>query len=378
MKMKYILQYLIIILISIGCIHQEEKQSKLDIRINYNANLFHFVDYLSQWSEYTGSDALNFYKQHFELSEQDNKQLIKYSSIREKLGWEEEINLFNWAYDGFVIRETTRKEYVELKSVIEYFSKRENEENNLEQILKDEFSKLLSYKQQIKQYSLKLEETFSEIDNYLTIWTPKVNFSKYPIYLCFSHSDNSTHGGANGAGVFSEIMVNDKKDGIRIGFSTITHEITHKATDIMNFLIEFIENSNTKEANDFLKQNNLTKNELSKIFSSTDTLGFGNPEAKVFEEINVYFIAPVTIDNMTVKQINDKIVLYKNRNKREFERVWYGVQLFKKEYDKIENSDFDKKSFIWKLIEIYYNKVYFENYKSIDNTEHQPITKAHT
>ena len=52
---------------------------------------------------------------------------------------------------------------------------------------------------------------------------------------------------------------------------------------------------------------------------------------------------------------------------REFERVWYGVSLFKKEYENFNNQKVEKNDFVWKLIEIFYEKVYFENYE-MNNT----------
>ena len=353
-------------ILTISCSTPEKTDRGLDVRIDYNVNLFHFVDHLSQWSQYTGNDALKLYEKHFELTSTDKEMLDKYSTLRNKLGWEEEINLFNWAYNGFEINDSIKSEYDELKIVVDYFINRENENITLEEILKKEYSKLLALEPQIKKYSIEIEKTFSEIKPYLTIWTQKPDYSKYPVYICFSHSDNSTNGGANGNGVYSEFMVNDEQDGIRIGFLIITHELTHKVTGIKNFLIDFIENkkSHTEKAHNFLKQNNLSKTKLIEIFESVDTLGFGNPEAMIFEEINVHYISPVILEKMTDEQIQEKVNLYREKGIKEFERVWYGVELFKKEYEKIENKDFNKNDFVWKLIEIYYENVYFENYKN--------------
>jgi hypothetical protein len=292
--------------------------------------------------------------------------LNRYATVRDKLCWDEEINLFNWAYGGFKINKETKIEYSELKNVLDYFTNRKNEKYSVEGILKTEYSKLTALEAQIKDYSSEIELIFSEIEPWLKIWTPEPDYSKYPVYICFSHSDNSTHGGANGNGVYSEFMVNDKQDGIRIGFSIITHELTHKVTDIMIFLFDFIgnEKSYTERAQRFLYKYNLTKSDLIQIFESVDTLGFGNPEAKIFEEINVYFVAPVFIEKMTDEQIQNEAERYRAVGNREFERVWYGVSLFKKEYEYFSNKKIDRDYFVWNLIEIFYEKVYFENYKS--------------
>jgi hypothetical protein len=105
-----------------------------------------------------------------------------------------------------------------------------------------------------------------------------------------------------------------------------------------------------------MKRNNLTQEKLFEIFESIDTLGLGNPEFMIFEEINVYLIAPVIIRNYSDEKVAQIFSYCKNNGKREYERIWYGVQIFKKEYEKIDKLDFNKNKFIWGLIEIYYEK----------------------
>jgi murein L,D-transpeptidase YcbB/YkuD len=162
--------------------------------------------------------------------------------------------------------------------------------------------------------------------------------------------------------------VNNKQNGIRVGFSTITHELVHKVTHVASYLIDFLKNDEiySDAARKFLLKNNLTRKKLIKLFESVDNSGFSNSEAKVFEEINVYFISPAIFEKMTDKQIKRKIDLYRKKNKKEFERIWYGVALFKKEYENFKNKNIARNYFIWKLIEVFYGKVYFKNYKLVD------------
>jgi hypothetical protein len=75
---------------------------------------------------------------------------------------------------------------------------------------------------------------------------------------------------------------------------------------------------------------------------------------------------------MTDDEISKQIVLYRNEGEKEFERVWYGVQLFKKQYEKIDDANFDKKQFIWELIELFYSKVYFKNFDPKNNNYTNP------
>jgi hypothetical protein len=86
----------------------------------------------------------------------DKEMLAKYSTLRNNLGWKEEINLFNWADNGFVVNHKTKNEYRKLKIVIEYFSNRKNQKNSLENILKTEFKKLKSLEPEIIEYSNRL------------------------------------------------------------------------------------------------------------------------------------------------------------------------------------------------------------------------------
>jgi hypothetical protein len=67
---------------------------------------------------------------------------------------------------------------------------------------------------------------------------------------------------------------------------------------------------------------------------------------------------------MNEKQIENEVEKYRARGNREFERVWYGVSLFKKEYENMRNQNINRDDFVWKLIEIFYENIYFENYKS--------------
>ena len=354
---------------------QNINSSKLNIRIDYNVNLFHFIDHLSQWSEYTGDDAEKLYTKSFIITDEDKRMLEKYSASRNKLGWNAEIDLFNWAYNEFnidstlvnrVFKKNDFNEYVNLKSIIEYFSKRSNSKTSVENILKEKYSELLKIKPDIEQYTSYLHNTFLDINAYLNLWigSEKIDYSKYPIYICFSHNENSTHGGANGAGVYSEFDYNKGKEGVISGFDVITHELTHKITNIGDYLIEFIKNDSlyTERTLSFLKRNNLTQKKLLEIFESIDTLGLGNPEFMIFEEINVHFIAPVIIRNFSDEKISQIFNHFKTNGIRERERTWYGIQIFKKEYEQIDKSDFDKYKFIWTLIEIFYEKIYFENY----------------
>jgi hypothetical protein len=338
----------------------------LNIRIDYNVNLLHFVDHLSQWSQYTGDDARKLYLKYFEITEQDQKKLEKYSEIRNQLGWEAEINLFGWAYDSFKNENSPldSKDLTEIKSIIEYFANRQNDKVILDKILKDKFDELFSLKSKILSYASSVEENISNIEPYLNIWASEIDFQKYPLYICFSHNENSTHGGANGQGVYSEFDISKNEKGISRGFDTITHELIHKVTAIDDKLSEFLKNDEnyTEYAQVFMDKHKLDKKKLVRLFKSKDPEGFGNSEGKVFEEVNVYLFAPVLINHMDSLRITKTFEHYKQKEMKEFARTWHGVKLFKEVYDAVSITDYDKKEFIWSLIETFYEKIYYCNY----------------
>lgn len=348
---------------------QAEEPITFDIRMNEQVNILHFVDHLSQWSPYTGDDAVHLYTSEFLISKEDSLMLDLYKVNRERLEWESEIRLFNWAYcnyDFSCVPDSSVNDYKALKLVVDYFLERENERVSLKDILNNRYEKLEALKVDIVSYAVDLEMTFAEIKPYLKVWQDELKFSKYPIYICYSHKNNSSHGGANGDGVYSEFDVLAGKEFIETGFGIITHEITHKVTAIGETLLEMIQLDNVypKSALLFMKKYDLTPNKLIEVFKSNDPHGFGNPEYKVFEEVYVYYISPVLIHQYSDDKIANKKVHYESKSLEELARIWYGVSLFKKEIEKTDLEIIDKEDLIWKLVEIYYEQIYYPNYKS--------------
>ncbi len=366
--MKFV--FLNILLSFIAFISSSKAQNAidLDIRISKEVNVLHFVDHLSQWSPYTGDDAVVLYTSEFSMSKEDSLMLELYKINREQLGWESEINLFNWAdhdYDFSLIDDSVKYEYQAIKLVVDYFLQRKTSKKSLKEILNNKFKKLESLKPDIISYTAELESMFTEIDPYLKVWKEDLNFSHYPIYICYSHKENSSHGGANGDGVYSEFDVIAGRDFIEIGFGIITHEITHKVTRVGETILDMVQADSTypEKAIRFIKKYNLTTDKLVEILKSRDPNGFGNPEYKVFEEVYVYFISPVLIHQYSDDKIADKKKHYEAKSQLELARIWHGVSLFKEELQNLDSQNLDKDILIWQLIEIYYEEIYFPNYQ---------------
>lgn len=347
---------------------QAQNPIEFDIRINKQVNTLHFIDHLSQWSPYTGGNAFHLYTSEFSMTAEDSLMLELYKINRETLGWEAEIRLFNWAYQDYdfsSIHDSVKYEYQALKLVVDYFSKKKNGQTSLSEILNDRFEKLDSLKADILSYSKELETTFTDMEPYLKLWKEELNFAQFPLYICYSHKEYSTHGGANGDGVYSEFDVISGDDFIETGFGILTHEITHKVTKVGEVVLNMIHADSIypSAAVQFMEKHGLTAKELEEAFKSYDPQGFGNPEYRVFEEVYVYYVSPVLIHQYDDEKVAKKIEQFKTERQQEFARIWYGVSLFKKEMEKNELEKVNKQELIWKLIEIYYEQIYFPNYK---------------
>lgn len=366
--MKSYLLPILLSFIALTGFSQTKKPIEFDIIINNQVNTLHFIDHLSQWSPYTGNDAIHLYTSEFSISKEDSVMLELYKVNRERLGWESEIRLFNWAYHNYdfsSVHDSVKHEYNTLKLVVDYFLERTNNQITLEEILNDRYEKLESLEPYIVSYTSELETTFTEIDPFLRLWKEELNFSQYPIYICYSHKENSSHGGANGDGVYSEFDVIAGKEFIETGFGIITHEITHKVTTVGDLVLNMIQADSIYPSAvlQFMEKHDLNAKKLEEAFKSYNPQGFGNPEYKVFEEVYVYYISPVLIHQYDDEKIAKKKAHYESRNQEELSRIWYGVSFFKKELENYNLDEMDKDALIWKLIEIYYENIYFPNYK---------------
>lgn len=76
----------------------------LDIRINYNVNLFYVVSCASEWSEYANSTFLELFETKFILKPKHRKLLKIFADFRicNNYGWEYDGDFFEWAYNGFL------------------------------------------------------------------------------------------------------------------------------------------------------------------------------------------------------------------------------------------------------------------------------------
>lgn len=344
--------------------------NSLEIIFDFNVNFMHFIDSLSQWSPYCGDTALNLFTSYFEFNEKDQDVLRKYKVIRNKLGWDNETNLFLWALKNFSQRsffkhvcfeftQQNEEEY-SLKSnkeqifknlayVIKYFQERKNEKTCLIDILKNRHLMMSRQVERIKRQINLAQEEILKISDLLYIFADCLDFKDHPIFICFGFNNGSLNGGANGKGIYAEFPLVDDEAKFRYGIGLIIHEMLHKIVNIKGFLDKFI-NSNKS---DILFSN------LSRILEERDPEGFGR-EIDVFEEIIVYLFSDVYICNLSIEE---KINVYRNEEGlKEFYRIWYGVKLFKEMFDKYSCKVLNDNEFVLELLKIFHEKVYYQNF----------------
>lgn len=89
---------------------------KLNFRVNYNVTLLNFVDSLSKWDYFVGDHLKKYFSEQYGFESAYESILIKYAELRKPLGWQNEIELFNWAYAGFL----DHSEFSPLKETLHY------------------------------------------------------------------------------------------------------------------------------------------------------------------------------------------------------------------------------------------------------------------
>ena len=349
------------------------KSSPFEVIFNFNVNLLHFIDSLSQWSPYCGDTALDLFKSNFQISEKDEEELRKYRLFRSRLGWKNETNLFLWAlenfsYKGFsnyvkfeitenkkdrLLLENNKKiMFDNLSQVIKHFQKRKDDRIYLIDILSKRYLMMSEQIESIKEQINLTHKKISKISNLLSIFSTSLNFEGYPIFICFAFSKYSFYGGANGKGVYAEFPVTKDAERIKHGVNLIIHEMLHQILNIKPFMEKFLDMNSAKLDIPYF--------ELLKILEEKDPQGYGK-EINVFEEIIVYLFSDVYISNFSIKE---RIHAYEdNEELREFFRIWSGVKLFKEIFDEYSCKRLSAEDLILQLLNVFIEKIYFRNFE---------------
>jgi len=208
--------------------------------------LFNFVDTLSQWDYFVGQHIRQYYKENYNLDENDKKQLKEYAKIRKKIDWEKEIALFNWAYDGF----TPHTEFSTLESTLKHFETKTSKNG---QTLKLELEEAT---QQITDIAKDIQQRFNEqqiektIRDFAVLFNSPLSNEPLPCYLTYSPFDESTQGGANGDGIYAQVSTSLQRDNqVQITIETVAHEYMHKVLNPGRYFKEHSDDAKRKMYN---------------------------------------------------------------------------------------------------------------------------------
>lgn len=192
---------------------------KLLFKTNTNISLLHFIDFASQWHFRTGKDTRNYFVSSYGETETDKKMFNHYASYRKVFGHEAETELLEWAYQNFPFH----KDFTPLHESIMYFAKRSNGKTTVLQELE-------AHNANISEWKVNLEKEVLEID--LESIIIKMSFlfnnlvtktSSIYAYLVAGVTERR-RGGANGEGIYVEILNPEKGNPIAV----VAHEYFHK------------------------------------------------------------------------------------------------------------------------------------------------------
>lgn len=360
---------------AIGSKRSTPNSTKMSYNYGYEVSFVHFIDGLSQWSQYVPSSARDLYNQYFVMTHEDSTMLAAYAANRDKLGWENESNLFAWAANGYSTKQLpaalmkepgTDTLFKNLKVCIDHFSTKKNQKYSLDSLLHERYSQMQSIIPIFDKYANSISQILEKNRSMYEMWFDKkdINLSNIPVFLCFNHIPTSMQGGSNGDGVYTEIRIENGKDSAALKEAAIVlvHEILHKMIDLKKLAISTIESPAFYKKNAaFFRKNSLTPEELVKKLSSTDKEGMGNSEFSVLEEVVVYYLSNACLSDYSEKDILNKIEQVKKNNRKEYTRIWTGVLYLCREYQKNLKTK-QKDAVVAGLIKQFYENVYFENY----------------
>lgn len=195
---------------------------QLVLKTNYNVLLWHFVDSLSEWDFFVPDITKVFFKENWNYNTIDEENISKYAKLRKPMGWGDETNLFNWAFDGFPIN----KQFSVLLPPIRYFEERRNRKGkSLKDYIKFKYHDVVKGKMYIEN-RIQKENINDIVLRLLQLFDSSTkNTRQIDAYLAFSPRKNLVQGGANGEGIYTEIPPNEYD----IAYETLIHEFLHTA-----------------------------------------------------------------------------------------------------------------------------------------------------
>lgn len=192
---------------------------------SYSLSLYHFVEKLTIWEPNVSHQFQDYLNERYELSTEDEAILEKLKQQRNKLGWDYEVLLHEWAEQEFPDNE----QFTDIYTAVRWFENKTDKsgESFAEKIAK--FQPLLNEKTRMLEQmwnDLEIQDEFTKMQALLEFTYPG---SSIPAFIVPSPDPDSLQGGANGEGITVEVYP-DAED-LDNSFSLIVHEFAHKAID---------------------------------------------------------------------------------------------------------------------------------------------------
>lgn len=197
----------------------------LDIRVSYNTTLLSFIDSLAHWDYFVSSHILQYFKERYGITEDEQRLLDSYAGTRKSLGWSEETGLLNWAFAGF----PEDSKYSSLLPVIKHFENKIIQEGN--RTLKDELEyathKLATRKEELITFydSFNVAETLSV---FAPVFESSERIGSLPAYITYTPYNYAAQGGANGDGIYVQVFPECDSDELKHKAGIFVHEFLHK------------------------------------------------------------------------------------------------------------------------------------------------------
>ncbi len=273
---------------------------KLEIRTSYNVTLVHLVDSTSKWDRYVESYAFDYFQKEFGITEQDGMYLADYVKIKKPLGWENETELFNWAYSNF----PQSRKFDKLLPIIRYFEERKNRDGDTLKKLLVRITSQIEKNNYTQISDVFAKEWVISVKKCIELFGSETNDEVLPCYLLYSADEKSTVGGANGDGIFLELTSKDISEKKFLN-DVVLHEFLHKQVTPRKYF----------------EQNVKLFRENPKLDASR--LGYPDRFTRYIEEVVVYAICDTISGSKKTRA--EKIASYTERKRPEMVALWKGI-----------------------------------------------------
>lgn len=274
---------------------------ELEVIVDYNVILTHFVDTLSCWDYHVEKYVREYVEREYGITGKDEQLLKAFVEIRKPLGWKNETELFDWAHKGY----PDNAKFNELLPIIKHFE-------NKKSLAQMTISSYLESKTQLikangyESVSTAFAEKYETYIHRLTkLFASKVYEKPLPCYLTYSPDEKWTMGGANGEGICIELKDSEIKDG-RILDDVILHEFLHKRVSPHSYY-----ETNNKEISQ-------------RRDARADNFGYPDLYTSLIEEAIVYAICDIVRYNK--KTPTDKIQFFNENRRPEMVALWTVVR----------------------------------------------------